>query len=148
MALPGAFGDQEIDVMKTTMRAILWLAVLSGLGVFFTVSNCSDSRPAPSSTTAAVTPTATPKDDKAWKQSKKVVDLMLKQGTLRRIDPRSRKAWVDSMTWLMLDAQAKENVTRALAIYAMPQYPEIEIVDAQSARKLASFGPFQGFKVY
>ena len=103
----------------------------------------------------AVAPTPKPKaspnpltDDPKYKSSEKVVKLMLKQGVLRRLEPQERKAWVDSITWVMLDAYNKEVVTRALAIYVSPAYPEIDVYDAQSARRIASYGPFQGFKVY
>jgi hypothetical protein len=44
------------------------------------------------------------------------------------------------------DASWKENVTRNLAAYCNPKYPSIYILDAQSGRELASYGPFEGFK--
>jgi len=56
------------------------------------------------------------------------------------------RAWIDPLLWGMNDASWKENVTRNLAAYCNPKYPSIYILDAQSGRELASYGPFQGFK--
>ena len=56
------------------------------------------------------------------------------------------RAWIDPLLWAMNDASWKENVTRNLAAYCNPKYPSIYILDAQSGRELASYGPFEGFK--
>jgi hypothetical protein len=45
-------------------------------------------------------------------------------------------------------AQQKENFTKGLAAYCHPEYPSIWILDKQSGRKLASYGPFRGFEAY
>jgi hypothetical protein len=58
------------------------------------------------------------------------------------------KAWIASAAWIICDAQTKENITKNLASYCHPQYPSIWILDKQSGRKLASYGPFQGFEAY
>jgi hypothetical protein len=58
------------------------------------------------------------------------------------------KAWIDPMAWISCDAQMKENLTKGLAAYCHPEYPSISILDKQSGRKLASYGPFQGFKAH
>lgn len=86
--------------------------------------------------------------DAAWQTSEKAVKALLKKGALHKIDPQRKKAWVDSLTWLMLDADHKEKLARLLAVYCLPLYPEVDILDSRSGRKLASYGPIQGFKVY
>jgi hypothetical protein len=45
-------------------------------------------------------------------------------------------------------AQQKENFTKGLAAYCHSEYPSIWILDKQSGRKLASYGPFRGFEAY
>jgi hypothetical protein len=56
------------------------------------------------------------------------------------------RAWINPLLWATNDARWKENVTRNLAAYCHPDFPSIYILDAQSGRELASYGPFQGFK--
>jgi hypothetical protein len=51
------------------------------------------------------------------------------------------RAWIDPALWAMNDAGWKENVTRNLAAYCNPKYPSIYILDGQSGRELASYGP-------
>src|SRR5262245_45228802 len=58
------------------------------------------------------------------------------------------KAWIAFAAWKMLDAQEKENVARNLAEYCHPQSPSVWILDKQSGRKLASYGPSGRFKTY
>jgi len=58
------------------------------------------------------------------------------------------KAWIAAKAWKAWGADEKENVTKNLAAYCHPEHPFIWIFDKQSARKLASFGPFQRFQVY
>lgn len=72
------------------------------------------------------------------------VDEMISKGVFR-VDRSLRRAWISSDAWSGIDAQTKELVTRALAIYVSPANPMVTIYDAQSARELASYGPFQGF---
>jgi hypothetical protein len=71
---------------------------------------------------------------------------MEKQGALR-VDRDARKAWVDPLLWIQMDAEQKELFTRMIATYASPEFPTITLYDKQSARELASYGQFQGFKV-
>jgi hypothetical protein len=70
-----------------------------------------------------------------------------KEGLLRLdcSEPDAR-AWISPVIWGMNDARWKENVTRNLAAHCHPDFPSIYILDAQSGRELASYGPFQGFK--
>jgi hypothetical protein len=56
------------------------------------------------------------------------------------------RAWIDPLLWAMNDASWKENVTRNLAAYCNPKYPSIYILDAQSGRELASYGPFEDLR--
>jgi len=58
------------------------------------------------------------------------------------------KAWIAPVAWIGCDAQVKENLTKTLAAYCSPKYPSIWILDKQSGRKLASYGPFRGFEAY
>jgi hypothetical protein len=58
------------------------------------------------------------------------------------------KAWIAPVAWISCDAQQKENFTKGLAAYCHPEYPSIWILDKQSGRKLASYGPFRGFEAY
>lgn len=72
---------------------------------------------------------------------------LIRQGILR-VDAQQGRAWIDPWTWISIDAEAKENFTMGLAAYCNPEYPAIDILDKQSGRKLASYGPFQGFKIH
>ena len=56
------------------------------------------------------------------------------------------RAWINPLLWATNDASWKENVTRNLAAYCHPKYPSIYILDAESGRELASYGPVEGFK--
>jgi hypothetical protein len=56
------------------------------------------------------------------------------------------RAWINPLLWATSDASWKEKVTRNLAAYCHPKYPSIYILDAQSGRELASYGPLEGFK--
>jgi hypothetical protein len=56
------------------------------------------------------------------------------------------RAWINPLLWATSDASWKEKVTRNLAAYCHPEYPSIYILDAQSGRELASYGPLEGFK--
>jgi hypothetical protein len=72
----------------------------------------------------------------------------LQRNGLLRLDcsrPDGR-AWINPLLWATNDANWKENVTRNLAAYCHPKYPSIYILDAQSGRELASYGPLEGFK--
>ena len=77
------------------------------------------------------------------------IEKLQRQGLLRLdcSDPDA-KGWISPMAWKRYDAWEKENLTRNLAAYCHPQSPSIWILDKQSGRKLASYGPFRGFKAY
>jgi hypothetical protein len=67
---------------------------------------------------------------------------------LVRTDVDARKAWVSPAFWLSADAQGKENLTAALAMFVSPKNPMVTVYDMQSGKQIASYGPFQGFRVY
>lgn len=77
------------------------------------------------------------------------ITKLQRQGLLRVdcIEPDA-KAWIAAGPWKGWDAQEKEKVTMNLAAYCHPQHPSIWILDKQSGRKLASYGPFGRFEVY
>jgi hypothetical protein len=77
------------------------------------------------------------------------VEKLQKQGFLRvDCSEPEAKAWIASKVWKGWDAAEKEKVTKNLAAYCHPENPSIGIFDKQSARKLASYGPFERFEVY
>lgn len=94
-------------------------------------------------------PNQTPmKEVKPPKLSAAIAKLQ-RQGLLRVdcIEPDA-KAWIAAGPWKRWDAQEKEKVTMNLAAYCHPQHPSIWILDKQSGRKLASYGPLGRFEVY
>ena len=74
----------------------------------------------------------------------------LQRQSLLRVDcsEPEAKAWIAAKVWKGWDTQEKEKVTKNLAAHCHPENPSIWIFDKQSARKLASYGPFQRFEVY
>lgn len=77
------------------------------------------------------------------------IEKLQREGLLRLdCGAADAKAWIAPVAWMSCDAQLKENMTKALAAYCHSQYPSIWILDKQSGRKLASYGPFQGFEAY
>ena len=74
----------------------------------------------------------------------------LERQNLLRLDcgRADAKAWIALAAWMSCDAQLKEKLTKNLAAYCNPKYPSIWILDKQSGRKLASYGPLQGFEAY
>ena len=74
----------------------------------------------------------------------------LQKRALLRLDcsEPDAKAWIAPTAWKRYDAVEKEDVTKTLAAYCHPQSPSISILDKQSGRKLASYGPLRGFKPY
>jgi hypothetical protein len=58
------------------------------------------------------------------------------------------KVWIASAAWRTFDAEEKENIAKNLAAHCHPQSPSIWILDKQSGRNLASYGPSRGFKTY
>src|SRR5262245_8633248 len=76
------------------------------------------------------------------------VEKLQARGLLRLDCSRpDARAWISPSLWNTNDARWKENVTQNLAAYCHPKYPSIYILDAQSGRDLASFGPLEGFNV-
>ncbi len=78
--------------------------------------------------------------------AKATVALLLQKSELR-IDLQSRKAWIDPTLWMTMDAFHKETITRMFALYCDSKYPSVTVYNKQSARELASYGPFQGFRI-
>lgn len=77
------------------------------------------------------------------------IEKLQRKGLLRLdCSEPDAKAWVSFIAWKRYDAWEKENLTKNLAAYCHPQSPSIWILDKQSGRKLASYGPFRGFKTY
>jgi hypothetical protein len=75
------------------------------------------------------------------------VDELVRKGLLR-VDTEGRQAWVDPGAWFGVDAETKENLSKAIGFYCSAEYPSVDIFDKQSGRKIASYGPFQGFRAY
>jgi hypothetical protein len=98
-------------------------------------------------TTAAATAHQTPMNEVKPSRLVATVEKLQRQGLLR-IDcsEPDAKAWIVPAAWKRFDAQERENMTKNLAAYCHPQHPSIWILDKQSGRKLASYGPFRGFE--
>jgi hypothetical protein len=130
--------------MTTSGKILLVLAGAVGLALWLRI----DSPSSQDADRAAARSTAEEKNQERARQTvKQYVELMMKKGGLQKLDCDSHKAWLDPLLWYAADAQLKENMTRMIGIYCGGSR-ELEIYDAHSARKLASYGPWQGFKVY
>ena len=79
--------------------------------------------------------------------AKALVSKLVERGVLR-LDVDSRKGWIDPGFWALIDAETKEKMTMAIAIYCNPDYSVIDLYDKQTAKEVASYGPFQGFKTF
>jgi len=100
-------------------------------------------------TNAIANPSQTPINKVKPPKLAAAIEKLQKQGLLRvDCSEPEAKALVIAKVWKGWDAEEKENVTRNLAAYCHPEKPAIWIFDMQSARKLASYGPFQRFEVY
>ena len=100
-------------------------------------------------TTAAGIPPQTPMNEVRPPKLAAAIEKLQRQGLLRvDCSEPEAKAWIAAKVWKGWDAEEKENVTKNLAAYCHPERPSIWIFDRQSARKLASYGPFQRFEVY
>lgn len=100
-------------------------------------------------TTAAAIPDQTPMNKVKPPKLAAAIEKLQRQGLLRvDCSEPEAKAWIAAKVWKGWDAEEKENVTKNLAAYCHPERPSIWIFDRQSARKLASYGPFQRFEVY
>jgi hypothetical protein len=93
-----------------------------------------------------VAPTTWAQTEKQIQIANQLVPQMVQKGVLR-LEVDNRKAWVDPLVWATIDAQAKETLTNVIAIYCSEKYPTVDLFDKQSGKKLASYGPFQGFKI-
>lgn len=70
-------------------------------------------------------------------------------GLVQRFDAQMNEAYVNPRIWHPLTIQAKENITRTLALACEAQGDKawVEVKDNYSGEKLASYG-FAGFKGY
>ena len=93
--------------------------------------------------TSAASPYQTPLNVAEPSTLPAAIEKLQKRGLLR-LDCREpdAKAWIAPTAWKRYDAVEKENVMKTLAVYCHPQSPSISILDKQSGRKLASYGPF------
>ena len=100
-------------------------------------------------TKAASIPSQTPVNKAKPPKLAAAIEKLQRQGLLRvDCSEPEAKAWIVPKVWKGWDAEEKENVTKNLAAYCHPEHPFIWIFEMQSARKLASYGPFQRFEVY
>ena len=100
-------------------------------------------------TTVATSSFQTPKKEVKPPKLAATIEKLQRQGLLHvDCSEPEAKAWIASKVWKWWDAEEKENVTKNLAAYCHPGHPSIWVVDKQSARKLASYGPSQRFEVY
>lgn len=139
----------------------LILVFLAALGQIDTSDPKTVSAPAPqeSSDTASATESAatpqdaspTPRQPMLSAYEKALISRLLGKGYLV-VEPEQRSASVDPIFWASIDAKAKKNLTISLANYCADEngtgYAEVDVYDKQSAKKIASYGPFQGFKVF
>lgn len=103
----------------------------------------------PAKTTAAASPYQTPLSIAEPSTLPAAIEKLQKRGLLRLdCSEPDAKAWIAPAVWKRYDAVERENVTKTLATYCHPQSPSVSILDKQSTRKLASYGPFPGFKLY
>jgi len=103
----------------------------------------------PVKTSAAASPYQTPLKVAEPSTLPAAMEKLQKRGLLRLdCSEPDAKAWIAPAVWKRYDAVEKENVTKTLATYCHPQSPSISILNKQSSRKLASYGPFPGFKLY
>ena len=102
----------------------------------------------PAKTTAAASPYHTPPTVTEPSTLPAAIEKLQKRGLLRLdCSEPDAKAWIAPAAWKRYDAVEKEDVTKTLAAYCHPQSPSISILDKQSGRKLASYGPVRGFSL-
>jgi len=82
----------------------------------------------------------------------KTVNNALNEGVVKKLDIQLERAWIDDSIWALCNAEIKENIAKALSMYCAikknQEYGTIEILGWQSGKKLASYSPLRGFKVY
>ena len=88
----------------------------------------------------------------AWTKVEAAVNESLKQGLIQKIDVQADKVWIEETIWNLSNAEVKENMTTILATYCAvkknQEYRSVEIIGWRSAKKLASYSSWSGFKVY
>ena len=100
----------------------------------------------PAKTTVTASPYHTPLTVAEPSTLPAAIEKLQKRGLLRLdCSEPDAKAWIAPAAWKRYDALEKANVTKTLAVYCHPQSPSISILDKQSGRKLASYGPVRGF---
>jgi len=86
-----------------------------------------------------------------WEAIEQLVTKLTNEGLIKKIGFRERKAWIDSAAWVLINAEAKETLTKTLAFYCGYKDKSfsyfIDIMDWQSGKKLAKYNSL-GFKVY
>lgn len=125
------------------LSLIIIVAILAISGVF--KSNKNSQTPAPAAKKEIISP-------QAWAKVEGAVNESLKQGLIKKIDIEAGKAWIEETLWALSNAEVKENMTTVLATYCAVkknrEYRSVEIIGWQSAKKLASYSSWSGFKVY
>jgi hypothetical protein len=81
------------------------------------------------------------------KEANEAVSQMLEAGAVR-VDKAAGKAWISPLVWMHLNTDAKDGCGAALAIYCSPHDPAVEIYDAQSAKKIASWDWAKGLEEF
>ena len=82
----------------------------------------------------------------------KFLEKMIAEGQLT-FRFHSHEAYISPLLWSIWDADLKETMVTAFAIYCAmndPEYPDlatVDVIDKQSGKKLAKYGVF-GYKVY
>ena len=86
-----------------------------------------------------------------WETIDRVVKKLTEEGLIKKIDFEARNAWIDPVGWMLIDAEAKENLARTIAYYcahkAGDQIYFSGLYDGQSGKKIAKYDAL-GFKVY
>ncbi|MGB8341564.1 MAG: hypothetical protein WCE51_08240 [Chthoniobacterales bacterium] len=128
------------------MRAIIWfvslwiVGVLAAFAVWSLTLRAKKETAIPTKAPANAEPAICPP------KVKSLIEQMEADGYLR-VEAPSRAAYISPLVWLAFNAEYKQQVTYFIALYIDPSYPSVTLYDAQSARELASYGPFQGFVV-
>lgn len=125
------------------LALIILIAILAISGVFKSDKNTKV--PAPAAKKELIS-------KEAWAKIETAVNESLKQGLIQKIDVEAGKVWIEEMTWNLSNAEVKENMTTILATYCAvkknQEYRSVEIIGWRSAKKLASYSSWNGFKVY
>ena len=76
----------------------------------------------------------------------------LADGGLKRVDYAAHEMLINPVAWAAVDADGKRNLTKGFAVYCDYRGEQrglfyADIIDAQSGKKLAHYGP-KGFEVF